>query len=446
MAWLVHTESEDYRFTDTTESLGTDEAREFLTREAAAAFLRRIKRSTQGMAALRRLASDRHPDGNISGWNDDEVIEFIASELVDRHLTLTGGPTGIPRRGRGGEPGEPEQPETPGGEEPSEYECGNTQWIDTSKYCGDNARLECTITGGPPDGSATVEILHPSDGSVVDTINANLTGGRVEATWVAKAQTADWRTDQIRFRVRAAGLTCTSSNTFTFRARPTTGTVNQDYMRGCPGGSNQHRTVYDFKLEESRVLQTLKLKAEAESGTSGATVTSFKTEAETRIESVWNDGFNNKKFHRHDCQRGESCDCEFDCCKAGFHLNVQFVTSGQHRRIIVVGQPNPSSPTVGSWTRYDDSTWAYPAKAQASTYAHEGGHMLGQYDEYVTSCNDPTPSGDQYHQPAPPPASERNLMSTSGNTRLLNRHYRRVLAFLNDNADGDEYDIIPAGP
>ena len=72
--------------------------------------------------------------------------------------------------------------------------------------------------------------------------------------------------------------------------------------------------------------------------------------------------------------------------------------------------------------------------------------MMGQYDEYVTSCNDPSAAGTEYRQPAPPPDDESNLMSTSGNTTMLNRHYRRLRSFLNDNADGDPYDIIPAGP
>jgi hypothetical protein len=33
----------------------------------------------------------------------------------------------------------------------------------------------------------------------------------------------------------------------------------------------------------------------------------------------------------------------------------------------VVGQPNPASPSVSSWVRYNDSEWAYPPKAAAST-------------------------------------------------------------------------------
>src|SRR5258708_10720883 len=87
----------------------------------------------------------------------------------------------------------------------SACQCGDVRWVDTQAYCGDNARLQGTFTGTCPDGPATVQILHPTTGSVVDTINSNLRGGRVDAVWIAKAQTASWRTDRIRFRVMAAG-------------------------------------------------------------------------------------------------------------------------------------------------------------------------------------------------------------------------------------------------
>lgn len=443
MGWLVHTENQDYLILDATEHLETRETAEFLNRATAIAFLQRFQEDHYAMSVLRRLASDRQPGTDISTWDDANVFDYVAAELVSGRLRLGGEPHALPSGGRRGGTDEPEEPEEP--EQPPEYSCGQTRWIDASKYCGDNARLECTITGGPPDGSATVEILHPTSGSVIQTISAQLTGGRVEATWVAKAQTANWRTDQIRFRVRAAGLTCTSSNAFTFRARPTTGTINQDFMRGCPNGS-QHRTIYDLKLEANRVLQTLKIQAWSDPAVPQATRTAFQVEAESRAQTVWNNGFRNKKFHRHNCRRGASCNCTFDCCKAGYRLDVRFVSSGQHRRVKVIPQPNPAAPTIGSWCRYDDSEWGYPAKALTSTYAHETGHMLGLYDEYVTTCNDSSPAGTQYRQPAPPPASERNLMSTSGNTRLLNRHYVFSLRFLNAHTDGDVYDIIPAGP
>ncbi|WP_437668808.1 hypothetical protein [Sorangium sp. So ce131] len=325
-------------------------------------------------------------------------------------------------------------------------------WVDTRAYCGDNARMEAVITPAPPDGPATVEVLLANPGgtpSSVSTINTRVAGGRVDATWVAKAASASWRTDQMQFRIHVPGATVTgiSSNTFAFRQRPTTDWILINTDRPVPAscGSTPRKVIYDARLEASTVHQSLKLLSHGDASVTDAIKSSFEALVKTQAETIWNNGFTSKKFHRRSCQRGASCDCTFDCCKIGFRFDLNFA-AGQHWRVKIIPDPNPASPSITSWTLYDTSEWAYPPKAPSTTYAHEAGHMIGQYDEYVTSCNDPAPAGTQYRQPAPVPSGEENLMSHSGNTILLNRHYRWMLRFLNDNAGGDLYEIIPPGP
>lgn len=331
-------------------------------------------------------------------------------------------------------------------EERCEPVCGATQWTVTEAYCGDEANLVCTITGNPPDGPAIIEILHPENGSVIETINAEMTGGRVESTWVTKAQTENWRTDEIPFRVKAAGLTCNSSNVFTFRDRPTSNWTRKDFMRSCPRREGvavqRHRTVYELNLEADKVKQRLKLKSFPTGGITDETKTAFETMVTTQSQATWNNGSNDKTFHRRNCQRGDECDCAFDCCKVGYELEINFVDADQHRRVYIVPQPDPPTAQISSWCRWDDSRWAYPPKA-VTTYSHEVGHMLGQYDEYVTRCNDPSAAGTLCRQPAPAPAGQHNLMSHSGNSTLLSRHYRRILSFINSKSGNDTYDILP---
>jgi hypothetical protein len=203
-----------------------------------------------------------------------------------------------------------------------------------------------------------------------------------------------------------------------------------------PVGTEPPEALFDAKLEGAKVRFKVKLRATS-SALSAADLTRFKTQAKQHIEQVWNDGFRRRRFHRHRCRRRDDCDCEFDCCKAEFRLDAEFVDAGEQWLINVVAQAAPDEPSIASNVRYNDSRWVFPPRNADSTYAHETGHLTGQYDEYEDGWNDPT-----LIQPTTPRTGEENLMSTSGNTTLLDRHYRWAKKFLNDNASGDPYDII----
>lgn len=320
----------------------------------------------------------------------------------------------------------------PGGTtQPCPCQCGDVRWADAQAYCGDDVRLSAAFTGTCPDGPATVEVLNAA-GAVIATINSTLRGGRVDATWVAKAPNAGWRTEQIRFRVQAAGLTCSSSNAFTFRQRPTTAWEKIDHDYPCtPARFAPVAELHDARLEANRVHYSLKLK------THGATFTPARqTNAKTLAENIWNNGFSSKKFHRSACRRGNTCDCAFDCCKAGYRLDVNFVPSGEHVDIQIVAAPAPPAATPASGTSRNGSLWYEPPLDEPSMYGHEVGHLLGQFDEYSGGANDPSGT-----QPAVSPVP--NLMATPLDTTLLNRHYRRALTFLNSKTSGDSYVIIP---
>lgn len=322
---------------------------------------------------------------------------------------------------------------------PVEPRCVSTKWIDTEAFCGDEARLESEISENPPDGPATVEILHPSTGAAAETINANLTGGKVQAKWVAKAMTADWRTDKIKFRVKAAGITCESSNEFSFKQRPTTGWILIDKGHASGNGFADVAEHHDARLEADRVHYSLKLRLIGDPFSDAK-----RQAAKTLIQNVWNNGFSNKRFHRTKCKRGDACNCTFDCCKAGFRLDVNFVDSGEHV-LVTVHATAPGQPTFRSSMGRNTGDWGDPAKSPTTTYPHETGHVLGQYDEYPNGAIDPnfSAANPDTQPPDAVAAGSPNLMSTPGNQTLLNRHYRYVKKFLNDKAGGDPYKIIP---
>ncbi len=315
------------------------------------------------------------------------------------------------------------------------YTLDRVQWRTATAYCGDNAALEAIVVGYPGSEPATVEVLHPTTGNPMATLNATVTGGRIDATWVAKAATANWRTDRIRFRVNvpSLGLSGTSANEFTFRQRPTTAYELKNVAHASGNGYGPSHEKHDARLEANRVHYSLKLKLTGDPFSAAK-----QTAAKNLIQNVWNNGFSGKSFHRTGCGRGRACDCTFDCCKAGFRLDVDYVNSGEHLEVEVHATA-PGAPTHRSSMNGDGGEWGDPAKSPTTTYPHETGHVLGQADEYPTGAIDPTGT-----QPADAAAAgEPNLMSTPGNQTLLNRHYRFVLAFLNSKTSGDTYETIP---
>ncbi len=302
------------------------------------------------------------------------------------------------------------------------------QWLDVQAYCGDRVRLTVDVRPAPPNGPVSVEILHPSTGATVDTLNGTLTAGHVELPWILKSQTASWRTDQIQFRATMTGVaTAVSTNRVTFRARPTTTWTLRNINRGTPVGFAAICEKADAQLEADRVHYSVKAKL---TGTPfGA---AKQTDAKSKIENAWNNGFSAKKFHRTGCLRGRTCNCTFDCCKAGYRLDFNFVTSGEHFSLDI----HTSATDTHSHTSCSAMDWADPPIDTTTSYAHEVGHQLGQFDEYTGGGVDP--SGVQPTNPA-----ADNLMKTAGDTTLFTRHYRWALEFLNANTSGDTYEVIP---
>ena len=302
------------------------------------------------------------------------------------------------------------------------------QWVDTSGYCGDTVWLTVDVTPVPADGPVTIAIQHPSTGATVDTLNGTMTGGHAKLNWVLKSQTANWRWDQIPFQATVPGVgTQTSSNKVTFKARATTTWTTLNVNRGT---SVKHGDVCenaDAQLEASQVHYSIKAKLD------GTFTAAQQTDAKSRIETIWNNGFSARKFHRVVCGRGRACNCAFDCCKAGYRLDFNFVDDGEHFTLKI----HAAAHDTHSYTRCDGMKWADPPNAVTTSYAHEVGHKLGQFDEYTGGATDP--SGGQPTNPA-----GNDLMKTPGDTTLLPVHYRWALEFLNKNSgEAYVYEVIP---
>jgi len=313
------------------------------------------------------------------------------------------------------------------------YVLTDVKWLTTEAFCGDEASLQAVVQGNPPGGKARIEIISVAAGgarTTAEVIQADLVGGRVDAKWIAKAQSADWRKDHVTFKIDVVGLSGESANEFKFKQRPIAGWQKIDVNHPCTGNFAPVVELHDACLEANQVHYNLKIKL-----TGVGLSEARRANAKRLAEAPWNDQFSHRRFHREKCKRGAACNCQFDCCKVGFHLDVNFVESGEHVSVEVKVSADPRHPGISAMGRTGGRFYEPPLD-EISMYPHEVGHLLGQYDEYAGGGTDPSGV-----QPAPSPVP--NMMSAGLNLTLLNRHYRWVLAFLNGKTGGDTYAIIP---
>lgn len=147
---------------------------------------------------------------------------------------------------------------------------------------------------------------------------------------------------------------------------------------------------WGFEVEISHrgffVRGRIKLEAPTHPVTGKVKITAKKKKKWKReIESVWN---NQWREHRSACKRGDKCNCGSGCCNFPYRFVCEFVAGGQHASVEVYpGSPKDylnADGSLGLW--WNSGTWfeklsGYESNA-AGVWAHEYGHVIGQYDEY----------------------------------------------------------------
>lgn len=102
------------------------------------------------------------------------------------------------------------------------YSVSVARWRWAFVYCGDRAGIEVVILGSPPDVAATIKILHVAENNSeteVDTINANVVSGRIDAEWIAKGNSVATLSGRLVFKVTVSIMDnpIDSSNSLTLR-------------------------------------------------------------------------------------------------------------------------------------------------------------------------------------------------------------------------------------
>lgn len=93
----------------------------------------------------------------------------------------------------------------------------------------------------------------------------------------------------------------------------------------------------------------------------------IKKDVESKLTGKW-------FMHRKGCDRNKACDCDekYGCCKFRVRVHLEFVESGEHHVVNLF--QGPGRANASNWTR---------VKTRDNSWAHETGHLLAWFDEYV---------------------------------------------------------------
>jgi hypothetical protein len=259
----------------------------------------------------------------------------------------------------------------------------------TEAKCGDEVGLE--ITGEHiPDGETATADLKTIDGDrALESVSAPF---GTDLKWNCKKPAeGHWDAPEVYFNASAAGETARSSNEFKFKkwANVAREVKTIAMVSGTFGWTGKF--AIEFRDGKLRVHTTVKLNnrlgARPAAGAAPATwpaigpavsaadKAAMKTDIQGKLSGKW-------LLHRQDCKRLAACDCDndFRCCKIKVRVTIDFVEAGaMHTVDLWQGAGRADS---GNWTR---------VKTRANSYAHETGHLLGWFDEYVGGATGPAP-------------------------------------------------------
>lgn len=134
------------------------------------------------------------------------------------------------------------------------------------------------------------------------------------------------------------------------------------------------------------------------------------------IEAVWNRKF---KIHRVECRRGDLCNCKDDgrCCVFPIHVLCEW--GGGHGKKVDLHKGKNQGPWGSKSWWYSHTWWEDRKDVGVTVRAHEFGHLIGMFDEYMAGACDPLR---KY-------TKGKNVMGSGANAEA--RHYQEYVDWFN---------------
>jgi outer membrane protein OmpA-like peptidoglycan-associated protein len=247
-------------------------------------------------------------------------------------------------------------------------------------YCGDEVKITAETNGIAGGDSIQICVEKMSDKSNILFSQNSISQNKTSTDWISKKTGPAWNGPEVSAAAASSSMKLYSTVNLAFKSygpyTKSTKTLN------CASGIYGWTGKFDIEVKNRRIYVNIKIKLINRLGqkpaagaalppvgpaVSAADKTSMKNDIESKLSGK-------RRMHRHLCKRGAACDCDPSnkCCKIPVTVDVNFVESGEHHTVNLF-QGNAQANAT-NWTR---------VKTRANSWAHETGHLLGWYDEYV---------------------------------------------------------------
>lgn len=279
------------------------------------------------------------------------------------------------------------------------------KWSKAELKCGDDVEIEVTDLGGTAGNWVSLTVARAPFELPISCFLAPIAGGVTKIPWVTETGLLPEDPVQLDLLGFGVGDYATAASPLTIRVPAETKKAGAPQVRVVPQFSQVVSSTgvafiptgaqfswdygYDLELKNGVFKVTGKIKLVAQQGATVGEVEKRGWKAE--IEGFWNRKF---REHRSACRRGKECRCWGGCCLFPIVVECLFVDGGEFATVNVWGG-DPCTyghDANGEHVRFwDAANWFMGTCADdpeaGTSRAHEFGHALGLYDEYIGGAN-----------------------------------------------------------
>lgn len=290
-------------------------------------------------------------------------------------------------------------------EDPETAKVVKLAWSRVDACCGDEAALSVT-TENCPDGTELTLRVHRAGepDTILGYVDATIRGGKDSPRWVTRRGPYKKEVKATGRQRELEGQETTTEDLLLKAPEPGVkeliGPKNirtPAYVSAVIGGKpvwKKHpskvygwEACYFIELKAGSLCVTRRVDFDAQPG--AHPTRRIRRMWQREIENVWDAKF---RIHRSRCKRGNKCDCPSrnGCCAFLIRVACRWGAGHGKKVKLYAGANDPSGwGKPGQWW-YSHDWWMIPKGVPPTVRAHEFGHLIGMYDEYLAGACEPS--------------------------------------------------------